>query len=326
MRHRSKTDQSPEHSAPQIQSELVARICWYHFREGQTQQEVADRVGLSRVTINKVISEAFKRGHVRISINTPLAPCIELEAQLREKFALRDAVVVPSPADENNVRSIVGFATGEYISKNLKRDQILALGWGATIHAAAQSLEPRTNAGNVVVSLSGGLSRSTVINPYDNAAMFARILDAECHYVTAPMFADTLSMKKALMNSEGMQATLKVAKKADMALVTGVDLTSKTWIIKEGALSREMLKSLVQAGAVGSICDQYLNGDGDIVDHPINERAVSVPLEIVRNIPQVVLACGGAFKVPIIRAILKAKLIDSLITDEVAAELLLKKN
>ncbi|HZR73481.1 sugar-binding transcriptional regulator, partial [Bradyrhizobium sp.] len=250
-----------EQIAPSLRPDLVARICWYHFREGQTQQEVADRVGLSRITINKIISEAVAQGHVKISVETALAPCFQLEVTLRSMYGLKDVVVVPSPADENQVRNIVGLATGDYISRNLERNQILGLAWGGTIFGAAQSLQRRSNAGNVVVSLSGGISRSTLLNPYDNAAMFARILDAECYYMTAPMFADDSRMKKDLMASKSIQAHLQMARRIDLALLTAVDLSAKTWIIKEGALSPEMLKDLLRAGSVGGVCDQYLDQD-----------------------------------------------------------------
>src|SRR3546814_16956097 len=73
-----------DYMAPTLDSTLAARICWFHFREGQTQQQIADRVGLSRVTINKTINEACNKGYVRISLNTPLAPCLELETKLKK--------------------------------------------------------------------------------------------------------------------------------------------------------------------------------------------------------------------------------------------------
>lgn len=314
-----------EQTAPSMRPDLIARICWYHFREGQTQQEIADRVGLSRITVNKIINEAREQGLVHISIETSLAPCFQLEASLKSAFNLKDVIVAPSPADEGEVRNIVGLATGDYISRNLQRNQILGLSWGGTIYGAAQSLQRRTNSGNTVVSLSGGLSKSTIINPYDNAAIFARTLGAECHYMTAPMFADDSRMKKMLMSSNSVRALLDVAKRIDLALLTAVDLTSKTWIIKHGVLTPEMLKELVGAGSVGGVCDQYLDKDGRVLKHPINDRTVTVPLEIIRKLPKIVFAAGGAFKVPIIRAILKSGLPHVLITDENAARLLLRK-
>src|SRR3546814_2980769 len=164
-----------DYMAPTLDSTLAARICWFHFREGQTQQQIADRGVLSRVTINKIINESCNKVYVRISLNTPLAPCLELETKLKKAFGLHDVVVIPSPQNEDDVRTVVGLAAGEYLSTALKKGQVLGLGWGGTVHAAARSLEPRVGAGNAVVSLCGGLAKSASINPYDNAAIFARI-------------------------------------------------------------------------------------------------------------------------------------------------------
>src|SRR3546814_160004 len=138
------------------------------------------------------------------------------------------------------------------------------------------------------------------------------------------MIADNPSTKKALMDSAPIRAVLDIARKVDIALLTAVDLSPKSRIMKYGVLSEEAFRSLVEAGAVGNICDYYLDADGNLLDHAINERTVSVPLDIVRSIPRTVLAAGGGFKVPIIRAILKAGLSSVLITDEAAAGLLLK--
>lgn len=281
-------------------------------------------MGLSRMTVNKIIGGAFKNGIVRISLNTPHGPYVDLEARLCKAFGLREAIVAPSPIDAEDVRQIVGYALGDYLSRTLERNQVLGLTWGGTIHAAAQALEPRSGCGNVVVSLSGGLPVSTIINPYDNAAMFARALDAKCYYITAPMIVDTVQTRLALLQSEPVRTVLEVARKCDVAVLSASDLTPKTWLLKHGVLSAEMRDSLVRAGAVGCICDQYLDADGKVVKHSINERTISLSLDVVREIPKVVLASGGVLKVPVIRAALRASLVDVLVTDEAAAAELLR--
>src|SRR3546814_9184762 len=50
--------------------------------------------------IYKIINEACNKGYVRISLNTPLAPCLELETKLKKAFGLHDVVVIPSPQNE----------------------------------------------------------------------------------------------------------------------------------------------------------------------------------------------------------------------------------
>ncbi|MEQ8228761.1 MAG: sugar-binding transcriptional regulator [Rhodospirillales bacterium] len=303
---------------------LAARICWYHFREGQTQQEVADRVGLNRATVNRVINDARREGAVRVTLDLPLAPCLEAENALRETFGLRDAVVVPAPADEDDVRRVVGLAAGQYLSGVLAPDGFLGLGWGATIHAAGFSLIPREGAANTVVSLSGGLSQSGAINPYDNAAAFARVLGAGCYYMTAPMIAETAAARATFAESEPVRRIYDISGRCQAALISAVDLSAKTKMVDYGVLTRDQVADLKDAGAVGNICDYFIGADGRMIDHEINARTLSVPFETLRRIPNVILAAGGTFKAEIVRAALAAGLANTLITDENCAAVLLQ--
>lgn len=307
-----------------VDAEFAARICWYHFREGQTQQEVAERLGLNRATVNKVINEARRSGAVRITIDMTASPCLEIETALKETFGLRDVLVVPAPADEDDVRRVVGLAAGQYLSRTLGTRQMLGLGWGATIHAAGLSLLPRMDAGNTVVSLSGGLPESGTINPYDIAATFARLLDAKCFYMTAPMVAETVALKRALADTAPVRRIHEVTRQLDVALIPAVDLSKKTRIIDYGVLTKAEARDLKAAGAVGSIGDYYVDADGRLLDHDINARTLSVPLQDIARIPHVILAAGGAFKAEIVRAALRARLAHTLITDEAGATALLR--
>ena len=72
---------------------LAARICWYYFKEGQTQDAIAQRLGLTRKRVNRILSDARDSGLVQITITGPVAPCVALESRLVEQFGLRDAVV-----------------------------------------------------------------------------------------------------------------------------------------------------------------------------------------------------------------------------------------
>ncbi len=307
-----------------IDPSLAARICWYHFREGQTQQEVADRVGLNRATINRIINEARHAGSVRVTLNLPLAPCLEVESALRARFSLKDAVVVPSPIDEDEVRRVVGLAAGQYVSGLLAPGAFLGLGWGATIHAAGFTLIPREGAKNTVVSMSGGLSQSGTINPYDNAAAFARVLDARCYYMTAPMIAETADARAVFASSAPVREVYAIAERCDVALIPAVDLSSKTKMVEYGVLTRAQVADLKRSGAVGNICDYYIDKEGRVIEHEINARTLSVPFATLRRIPTVILAAGGAFKAEVVRAALAAGIVDALITDESCAAVLLQ--
>src|SRR4029453_11646281 len=136
----------------------------------------------------------------------------------------------------------------------------------------------RRGESNTVVRVWRGLGRSPPINPYDNAAMFARALDATCYYVTAPLFADTTDLRKLLMASDPVREVLQKTRRLDMALLSAVDLSRESHALEYGVISRDTWRSLRTAGAVGDICGHYLDVDGAVVDHPIPRPPIKPPL------------------------------------------------
>jgi DNA-binding transcriptional regulator LsrR (DeoR family) len=303
---------------------LAARICWHYFKEGQTQEIIAQQLNLTRKRVNRMLGEARERGLVQVSIQRPFGPCSELEAQLARAFSLRQVIVVPSPIGDTDVRAMVGAAAGEYISDQLTPGAALGISWGGTINAAAQNIRRRSGEGNRVVLLCGGLAESTSINPYDNASMMARALDARCHYLTAPMFAASAELREALLASEPLRSVLAMVAKLDLALLSAIDLTERSKALEYGVISRNDWRSLRAAGAVGDICGHYLDADGNSVEHPLTARVINPSMKSLLAIPHRILAAGGIAKVAIVRAAIKAKLCHVLITDESAAAALMR--
>ena len=305
-------------------AELAARICWHYYKEGRTQEEIAQRLGLTRKRVNRIIGQALANGLVQITIDSRHAACAGLEAQLTARYGLRVAKVVPSPAPDVDVRSVVGAAAGQYVSETLGETETLGITWGGTIRAAAHNVL-RRHGGNTVVSLIGGLASSGPINPYDAAATFARALGAKCRYVTAPMFADSKELRDALLRSEPVMAVLGRVRFIDRALLSAVDLTDQSKALEYGVISASTWRSLREAGAVGDIAGHYLDADGAPVAHPLVDRVITADLDQLRAIGELILAAGGVHKAPIICAALRAGLAHVLITDEAAAQVLLDR-
>ena len=316
-----KSDSEPE--GQREDSAVTARVCWAYFKEGQTQEAIAQRLGLTRKRVIRILNDARASGFVQITINDPIGACAELEAGLQSAFGLSRAIVVPAPPVGLDVRSVVGAAAGQYISAHLAPGASLGITWGGTINAAAQSILKRRGQKNTVVLLCGGLARSTAINPYDNAAMFARALDATCYYVTAPMFADSPELRKLLTASGPVREVLQKTRELDMALLSAVDLTRESRALEYGVISRDTWRSLRTAGAVGDVCGHYLDVEGNIVDHPLARRTINPPLADLRAVKNLVLAAGGAQKAAIIEGAIRTRLCHILITDEAAATALL---
>jgi DNA-binding transcriptional regulator LsrR (DeoR family) len=302
---------------------LAARICWYYYKEGQTQESIAQRLNMTRKRVNRILGLARDSGFVQITIADPAGQRTALEEQLVTRYGVRHAIVVPASMSGMDARPLVGAAAGHYVGEQLPVGGSLGISWGGTINAAAQNLRPRSGQGTKVVLLCGGLAESAPINPYDNAAMIARALGARCYYLTAPMFVESEDFKALIMRSEPVRSVLSMVPNLDMALLSAIDLSEQSKALEYNVISRKTWTSLRSAGAVGDICGHYLDRDGKAVDHPLCRLTINPSLAQIHRIKTRVLAAGGSQKVAIIRAALLAGFCHVLVTDETAAQQLL---
>jgi DNA-binding transcriptional regulator LsrR (DeoR family) len=90
----------------------------------------------------------------------------------------------------------------------------------------------------------------------------------------------------------------------------------------ETILTQSDLDEAIANGAVGDIANRFIDADGQPVQVELNERIIGIDLDQLGKIPRVVGVAGGSNKIAPIRAALRGKLIDVLITDQATAEAL----
>ena len=252
------------------------RIAWLYYVEGLTQSEIADRVGLSRVRVNRELAICRERGIVQIRINAKLAPCVALERQLVGRFGLKDAVVVPTPEDAGQVPLVIGMAAGQYVSDRLTPRMSIGVAWGRTMLGSLKAIERRTLEGLSIVSLIGGLTRASAINTYETASRFADLFGAECYYLAAPTFTSCAESRTIFIEQAAIGDVLERARKIDMALVSVGGLGPESTIRRLVLLGDDEIASLVETGVVGDCLAHFIDAEGRLVDHPINRRVIGL--------------------------------------------------
>jgi len=303
---------------------LLARIAWACEIEGITQGAAADRFGITRLRVNKALSEARRRGIVRVSINSVYGPCAELEGALTAAYGFRDARVVPTPADPGAVQAIVGAALGHHLSAVLVRPEtrLFGMSWGGTLNLATRYMEPINRPDLEIVSVMGGLSKGSDLNSFEITKRLADQCNAEHSYFTAPLYAGSTQSRDVLITQDVFGRVIAKIRSADALAMAAGDM-AQSLLIRDGIPSEFSVKELIGAGAVGDILGYMLDRDGKQIDHPINTRLIGIDLEDLRSIPDVILAAGGTHKVAIMRAILNLDLVNTLVTDEQTAQALL---
>jgi DNA-binding transcriptional regulator LsrR (DeoR family) len=321
---REVADNPIEGSAPlnDAEAQLHARVAWYYYVGGMTQQEIADRLDLTRVRVNRIVGHARAEGLVHIDIRLPLASCVALEERLKARLGLDDVAVVPTVPDADAQQQAIGEAAGIMLDPLLRDGLGLGVGWGRTLRAAVRRLTPRRFGASRVAALMGGLTRGSGTNTFEVATEFARMIGAECYYVAAPIYCPSIESRKTLLTHYGLAEVMRRARDCDVALVSCGDLTRRSLLASTHIVS-ECIDELQAAGAVGDILGSFLDEYGRPIDHPLNQRVMALPLSDLKAIPSTILASGGSEKLPIVRAILRAGYVRKLVTDEATAERLI---
>jgi DNA-binding transcriptional regulator LsrR (DeoR family) len=313
----------PAPREPAASPDLRVRAAWLYYVEDMTQEQIARFMNISRAKVIRLLASARDNGIVRIRIEDRASEQIALERQLVAAFGLADAVVVPAPADEADITTVVGHAAGTYLTDQLKDGMSIGVGWGATLHMSLKALGGQPCQRLSVVSLLGGMTHSRAVNPSAVARRIADAFGADCYQLTAPVMVADESVRAALWSEPGLRELLERARRVDLALVSVGDVSEEATLFRQGLLPRPALASLQAAGAVGDVLCHFIDAEGKVVDHPVNRRVVAVGLDDLRRVPRIVVAAGGRRKVAAIRAALKGTGAGVLITEEGAARGLL---
>ncbi|WP_437179059.1 sugar-binding transcriptional regulator [Neorhizobium galegae] len=304
------------------------RAAWLYYNQGLTQKDVAERLGLSRSTVIRLLDEAMKRSEVQIWISEGIDTCVELAIRLEKAYGLDEAVVVPAPRDSSAaaLASSVGLALGQFLSEVVQDDMTIGVGWGRTMTASLGSFRPPRRENCKVVSLLGGIVAVHQTNPIDYTWRFAGQLGAECYMFLAPLLVDSVKTKRALIEQCGLNTIYDLAENLDLAVVSCGDIGPHSTSLSEGFISKAELDRLIAAGCVCDTMFNFLDEEGRSVDHKLNERVMSVDLDTLRQAKHIVLSSGGAHRAVAIRATIRRVGCNTLITDETAAKELLRLN
>ena len=304
---------------PKRSERLRQRAAWMYFVEEMTQSAIADALGVGRVTVVRMLAEAKALGEVRIALSRGDAALGGLEAALCKLHGLSEAIVAPLSSDSADPTAPIAAALGDHISSLLRNDMKIGLGWGRTLNSSLQYLSERSLKGLSVVSLVGGVTHFVHDNPAEFPSAFARAFNADCYLIPSPALVDSPATKVALIERCGLKSVYDFAQALDAVVVSVGSLGSEAAIARFALIGEADRKTLGEYGGVGEMLCNVFDDEGRLVDHPLNQRVMSVPIEVVRATPIRVLAAGGAHKLAAIRGALKLLQPTTLVTDTATA-------
>lgn len=302
----------------------AARAGWLYYVAGNTQDEIARKLGVSRQSAQRLVSLAVSERLVKVRLDHPIARCMELGAALCDRFGIEAAEVVPSDPEAPGLITgvaIAGAAAMERILRD-KTPRIVALGTGRALRACVEHLPMMDCPQHRIVSLLGNMMSDGSATPYNVVIRLAERVGAGHYPMPLPVFARDEAERDVLHSQEPVHNTLELCRRADVAFVGIGQMNATAPLVKDGFIPPEEIGALQAAGVAGEITSWSYDGQGRVLTDGINRRVASAPLDASPSHPRFGIACGTE-KVGAIRAALTGSLVTHLITDEATAEMVL---
>ena len=302
----------------------AARAGWLYYVAGNTQDEVAHKLGVSRQTAQRLVSMAVSERLIKVRLDHPIARCMELAARLTDKFGLKLCEVVPSdPSSTSNSLGIAEACAAD-MEQRLRSPHpiVLAIGSGRSLRAAVEQLQPLECPHHKIISLVGNIAADGTASFYDVIVRLADAVQAPHYPMPLPVIASTSHERQVFFEQASVRHIVSLAQSADVTYVGIGDLGENAPLLQDGFISRKELQALNKAGGVGEIVGWAFDADGRLIEGLTNDRVASVKLDVPAK-RLVVGVCMGEVKARALAAALKGKWLSGLVTDERTAERLI---
>jgi DNA-binding transcriptional regulator LsrR (DeoR family) len=300
--------------------ERIAEVARLYYKEGKSQAEIGQILGVSHSTISRMLKEAHEHKIVEVFIRQPVKLLTSFSDQLEAKFGLKKAYVVAASGNNGAERTHnLALQTAQVLTKTLQDGFRLGISTGSTVAATLKRFKTAQPMHVQVVPLHGSKGERPC-NGNNLMHTLAEQLGRDFITLPAPWLMQTVEACQLITREKCVSSAIQLAENVDVALV-GIgalngDASETLW---NGWIGKDALKALREAGAVGEICGKFFDKDGQVLDITLNERTIAINLNRLRGVANVVGVAGSEQKADAILAALRGDLINVLVTDSDAA-------
>lgn len=304
---------------------LLIRASELYYQQGLSQQRIAELFGVSRPTVSRLLDEARACGIVEIRVHAPLRKDAERSAALREKFGLRDAVVVAGALPYEQALRRAAQAAAELFTALLDNGLTVGLSWGRAQKLFCEVLPAQEHLYNVnVVQMVGCLGTGKPqLDGLELSLTLAKKLNGTFCNVYAPVYVESELVQSYLLKEPSIAQAVRMAGQADIVLSGVGSLTDPDGSLnRAGYFSDAERKALLTQGACAILQGRILDRDGRELPIP-GRYVVGAELDAMRRAPWRIGINAGAGRAVETLAAVRSGCINVLAVDEVLAEELL---
>lgn len=305
--------------------DLAAHAAWLYYIAGNTQEEIAVKLNVSRQAAQRLIALAVSEKLIKFRLDHPLSECITQAELLREKFDLLLCEVVPNDAGSDTFNGI-GVCAATHLETYLvaKTPTVLAFSSGRTLRSMVDQISSMDRPQHKIVSIIGNMSHCGRAGRYEVVMHLSERVGSQAYPVPTPVVATSIEERELLQTQRSFIAVKTLSEQAKATFIGIGQIAWNGPLHQDGFINDNEVTQLIELGAVGEIAGWAYDQHGVLLQNETNSRVASVPLE-QPACRLIVGVAGGVKKAEAILAALRGKLINGLITNEAAAQAILAK-
>lgn len=296
---------------------LLAEIAGDYYERGLSQNEIAERLCLSRTRVSRLLKEASEKGVVTVTINYYHERHYELERRIKDRYPINNVIVLNNRNRDLEYRQRdVSSLAAQYINESIKKDTVVGTSWGTTLAETVKFLKP-SGTGVDVVQLMGSVPcRTPNCTPQSIVTGAADALKGHADFLNMPLYIEDDFVRKAICADNNNAVILNKGMFSDMILTSVSDVgqikDKEFWL---GYMTPEMHQEVIDRGAVGAMFARFFDKDGNEVDCQWNKKIVTISFDNIKNVPDVVVIAASPSKTDAIMAAVKGRLVNTLVID-----------
>ncbi len=315
-------------SSNQSKLDLAARAAWMYYVAGNTQNDIAENLGISRQMAQRMVAYAAASNLVKVQITHPISSCLELAQGLQQRYGLEVCRVIPAVQtnditrdDSPEVQRMLAVASAELMEQYLHQETplIINVGSGRTLKAAIEKITEMERPQHQIVSMIGAFAADGSANRYDVALLAAEKMQSRFYLLPAPRVAESEIDRMQWCNHRAYKIVTGLAQRADVTFLGIGTIALHGAMHEDGFINSDEVRQLQERGAVGELICHAFDADGRMLDSPFAARITTPPLSTTPNKPVIAMA-GGRKKAVAVRAVLRGGWLTGLVTDEYCAQ------
>lgn len=299
---------------------LKRKALYYFYEKGYSNTDIANMLGISRVTLNRLLAEAREEGMVKIEIidTRNMNRIIELEDRLKNRYGLEHVRIVDTDnATPDQLVSKLAYEGARHFERMLHSNMKIGIAWGKTLSTLMNYLSPNSTITDIeVYTLMGGACSEAFFQPNLLAQSLLNYYNGGAYIINAPFICHSELLCAEIRKEPSIVGILEGVKDLDLTLV-GIGRFPTREHLKKSYYNfpDDIIDEIQSAGAVGDICGNFFDINGNVCKTSVSNRIVSIDIEDLKSCKKVIAVAGGEDKSLSIRGALNGGFIDILITD-----------